>query len=509
MKKLFAILVSTLIAFIGCDNTPKEIPVQNISIDIDNILFIGQQSYVRTEFFPSDTTERNLSYSSSDENILTINSSGTITPKNKGLATITIKCQNGAKVSKNVSVYQIVTKPKIINVSEEWGPFEKILGSGNSSYSNEIGINTGVEIKINQNTLVENARIIVAGKLFTNNCETENAIFSQVRLEGNGEYNLANITIDRLYITDAKKGIIANCDFIIPSRSYDLAFEITPWGGSLDLINNTFYGNCDFRVSFTQQLNVEYNVFMSNINFPSGSSKINYITFRYNTIDMTKSSFNGKNTSNASPNIDFANNYWGTTDTLLIDNFIIDRNDSLSISYYVNYLPILTEKPELSKYTVVFESNGGSVVQSIINIAKGSKINKPIDPTKQNHQFIGWYIDEKLETEWNFQNNTVEDSLTLYAKWKNTFIYQYEVTGVSGYKISNYIVLNWTNPTDQNFSHVRVILEGFEWAESMGGTDQDVGKISYSAVDYSGASFVIIKCVGKDGSVSEGIIYNL
>jgi PKD repeat protein len=37
------------------------------------------------------------------------------------------------------------------------------------------------------------------------------------------------------------------------------------------------------------------------------------------------------------------NNYWNTTNTSIIDSMIYDRNDDLSIDYYVTYTPFLTE----------------------------------------------------------------------------------------------------------------------------------------------------------------------
>jgi uncharacterized repeat protein (TIGR02543 family) len=212
---------------------------------------------------------------------------------------------------------------------------------------------------------------------------------------------------------------------------------------------------------------------------------------------------------NATPNIDLSNNYWGTTDTQLIDNFIIDRNDSLSINYYVNYLPILTEKPEFSKYSVSFETNGGSAVQSITNISKGEKINKPNDPTKQNFIFAGWFIDKNFETEWDFQNDTVEGSITLYAKWRSP-LYQYEVIIDNYYKVGSYLAVYWTNPVDENFSHVRIIPAGFEWVENMGGSaaaalDKEPGITNYVMQDNANTEYLIVKCIGKDGTVSEGI----
>ena len=161
---------------------------------------------------------------------------------------------------------------------------------------------------------------------------------------------------------------------------------------------------------------------------------------------------------------------------------------------------------ELPKYTVTFETYGGSSVESISNIITGLKINIPATPAKQNFSFEGWYIDEEFTVEWNFQNDIVDKDLTLYAKWIST-LYPYEVTNISGYRVGLYLFVSWTNPTDDNFSHVRVILAGFEWAESSGMMDQEPGITSYSAADFAGTEYVIIKSVGKDGSVSEGIIF--
>lgn len=72
-------------------------------------------------------------------------------------------------------------------------------------------------------------------------------------------------------------------------------------------------------------------------------------------------------------------------------------------------------------YTVTFQSNGGSAVAPINNIASGSTITRPADPVKtqdgQELDFIGWYKDAALTDDWNFTYDTVTGSITLYAKW--------------------------------------------------------------------------------------------
>ena len=69
-------------------------------------------------------------------------------------------------------------------------------------------------------------------------------------------------------------------------------------------------------------------------------------------------------------------------------------------------------------YKVEFDSNGGSTVPAIENVASGSKITKPADPTKSGYEFKGWYKDAALTAPWDFDNDVVTENITLYAKWE-------------------------------------------------------------------------------------------
>ena len=68
-----------------------------------------------------------------------------------------------------------------------------------------------------------------------------------------------------------------------------------------------------------------------------------------------------------------------------------------------------------TKYTVTFNSNGGSQVDSI-QVPSGSSVTKPTDPTKDNMVFAGWYQDDKLTTPFDFTTK-VTSNITLYAAW--------------------------------------------------------------------------------------------
>lgn len=69
----------------------------------------------------------------------------------------------------------------------------------------------------------------------------------------------------------------------------------------------------------------------------------------------------------------------------------------------------------LNQYTVSFNSNGGSSVQSQ-SVEHGKLVVFPIMPTKTNYSFFMWCKDKYLEEEFSFSTPATSD-LTLYARW--------------------------------------------------------------------------------------------
>lgn len=68
-------------------------------------------------------------------------------------------------------------------------------------------------------------------------------------------------------------------------------------------------------------------------------------------------------------------------------------------------------------YTVTFESNGGTEVDSIEDVEHNSAIKAPTDPTRANWTFDGWYAKQDFSgSKYNFSSKVTE-SFTLYAKW--------------------------------------------------------------------------------------------
>ena len=68
-------------------------------------------------------------------------------------------------------------------------------------------------------------------------------------------------------------------------------------------------------------------------------------------------------------------------------------------------------------YTVTFDSQGGSTVDSATGVSAGATITAPASPTKSGFTFGGWYKEASYVTLWNFGTDKVTANITLYAKW--------------------------------------------------------------------------------------------
>jgi uncharacterized repeat protein (TIGR02543 family) len=89
---------------------------------------------------------------------------------------------------------------------------------------------------------------------------------------------------------------------------------------------------------------------------------------------------------------------------------------------------LIEEKTPAVGYTVAFESNGGSMVDSQ-TVAKGGTASPPENPTKDGYAFDDWYIDPDLTAVYDFET-PVTAGITLYANW----IPAYTVTFMDGDK---------------------------------------------------------------------------
>ncbi|MFD2116105.1 InlB B-repeat-containing protein [Paenibacillus yanchengensis] len=73
---------------------------------------------------------------------------------------------------------------------------------------------------------------------------------------------------------------------------------------------------------------------------------------------------------------------------------------------------------EKEEFTVTFESNGGSKIAEQ-RVKDGQLVTEPDDkPSREGFDFKGWFTKAEGGEQWNFNVNTVENNLTLYARWE-------------------------------------------------------------------------------------------
>lgn len=73
------------------------------------------------------------------------------------------------------------------------------------------------------------------------------------------------------------------------------------------------------------------------------------------------------------------------------------------------------------KYRNSYIDEEDKAKENVIFVKKGSKI-EPLENNKRpGYAFLGWYKDPGFNDLWNFDNDTVEKSLVLYAKWEEAY----------------------------------------------------------------------------------------
>lgn len=101
------------------------------------------------------------------------------------------------------------------------------------------------------------------------------------------------------------------------------------------------------------------------------------------------------------------------TDVNCTDKYDFNTVVSADLTLYAKWL---------AKYTVSFDTDGGSTVESQ-TVVTGNKATKPaVNPTKKGYNFVGWYTDNTYTTEFDFENTIITDNTTIYAKFEDASI---------------------------------------------------------------------------------------
>ena len=119
------------------------------------------------------------------------------------------------------------------------------------------------------------------------------------------------------------------------------------------------------------------------------------------------------------------------------------------------------EDPNVKRYTVTFETDGGTKVNSQ-RIIENKTVTKPANPTKPGHKFIEWQLDGKA---YDFKTKVTKD-ITLKAKWEQIVTYTVTFLTDGGTSVATQTVEKGktatkpTNPTKSGSTFVEWRLNG-------------------------------------------------
>ena len=168
-------------------------------------------------------------------------------------------------------------------------------------------------------------------------------------------------------------------------------------------------------------------------------------------------------------------NPWNFTTDLIVENTIL----------YAKWEEVLLET-----YTVIFETNGGNLISSIEEIESGSTISKPSDPIKNGFDFIGWFIDNNLSSEFHFET-AITSNITLYAKWEEIPVVL-EGTPIATAQEFNTIVTTHNSnglfylANDIDFSQHTWTYLSFNFKGTINGNGKTISNLSIHGGDRSG-----------------------
>lgn len=88
---------------------------------------------------------------------------------------------------------------------------------------------------------------------------------------------------------------------------------------------------------------------------------------------------------------------------------------------------------DTSKPTVTYYYNyEGAGEYKKENYTLNDRLTEPIEPTRDGYMFVGWYTSSDCTTEYDFKTFVKENTISLYAKWIKSYVFEAEYTDFTG-----------------------------------------------------------------------------
>lgn len=110
------------------------------------------------------------------------------------------------------------------------------------------------------------------------------------------------------------------------------------------------------------------------------------------------------------------------------------------------------EEASITTYTVSFNTNEGSSVDSQTVESGGRAIMPATNPTKEGFVFAGWFSDIGLTSEYDF-NTTINTDTTIYAKWAKSLNIVYGEMHDLDLEVKYDDGMTWRSWASSNYAH--------------------------------------------------------
>ncbi|MDD3382779.1 MAG: leucine-rich repeat protein [Bacilli bacterium] len=116
------------------------------------------------------------------------------------------------------------------------------------------------------------------------------------------------------------------------------------------------------------------------------------------------------------------------------------------------------------KFTIFFDSNGGSEVSSITT-GGSSAIVMPTNPTKEGYYFAGWYWDNNTFnrpfTATSLFDEPILSNMTVYAKWSSNDVDELGIVSANGFEIDGTTLYTEVPNSVSSYSFIGQITVGY------------------------------------------------
>lgn len=168
---------------------------------------------------------------------------------------------------------------------------------------------------------------------------------------------------------------------------------------------------------------------------------------------------------------------------------VMKKKLMLTIIMFVFFLTLCSCVKE-KVFMVTFDVAGGSFVENQ-QVKENDLVIKPETPTKEGFEFDAWYKESFWVTKWNFEQDTITEDTTIYAKWKEKKAEPITLTGYyspmnghfdSSFKETLHSLLESTHTSKGSYSKAWEILKA---------CDKDQNNSSNVICIYTGRSIPI------------------